>query len=150
MEGSIDLPEPCTPSTGRNPPTHPHSIAAPSLTAKHYRDATEAEPQTGPPPRCNPSCPTGTYSCLSPLLHFFPPYLLHLIAALQPPCLSSTLFFLFFFFVFFLILTAPVIPDAACLASPADVEAACLALALPPSVLLEFHSSLDCFFPFFY
>lgn len=71
------------------PTTLPHlcppSIAAPSLTAKRHRDATEAErsSQTGPPPCCKPHW--GSPLCLS-----LPSYHLHPLAALQPPRLSTS------------------------------------------------------------
>lgn len=69
-------------SSAHTPP-HRCPIAAPSLTAKHHRDATEAERsrQTGPPPCCNPSNPSGTASCLS-LPSFLLPYHLHLLDSL--------------------------------------------------------------------
>lgn len=139
------------------PTTLPHlcppSIAAPSLTAKRHRDATEAErsSQTGPPPCCKPHW--GSPLCLS-----LPSYHLHPLAALQPPRLStsaahhsrrqqqqkktSTMF---------PVVSDPsCVPDAACLASSAHVEAASPALELPPSVLWVFHSLLDCFFLFLF
>lgn len=118
-------------------------IAAPSLTAKHHRDATEAERsrQTGPPPCCNPSYPTGTSSCLS-LPSFLPSYHLHLLVSAAPH-LS----------LFKKATLVPVVYDrscnAACLASSARIETASLALELPSSLLLEFLSLLDCFFSLF-
>lgn len=151
MEGSKDQGT-TKPESQLQPPSpvpSQHQASLPNTTEMPLRQNAHAKLEHHP--AAAPPTPLGLPLAYRSLyLHFF--LSLHLLAALQPPRLSYSSTspclgqFLKNPLCFLLFLTAPVIPDAACRASSADIEATSLALKLSPSVLLDFHSLLDCFF----
>lgn len=132
MRPSYRLPSPLVPSQ--------HHASLPNTTEMLLRQ--NARTKLDHYLAASPSNHTGTSSCLS-LPSFLPSYYLlpsSSLSAASTSLLCGTSLSLNIPLCFLLFLITFVFPDAACLALSTHTDAASLALELPPSVLLDFHS----------